>query len=134
MTTGCTSVNKSQRNSSINISVESHLDAHIDVDMSRKITGTAVEVRVLGITTKSSKYYADGVSYNGAGGSLFGGIAELAKAGAAYRAVRSEKNVDVIVAPQYVIKEKSFFPFYKKVIATVTGYPGKIRSIKKSKK
>jgi hypothetical protein len=134
MTTGCTSINKSQRSSSINISVESNLDAHIYVDMSKKITGTAVEVRVLGITTQSSKYYADGVSYNGGGASLFGGITELAKAGAAYRAVRSQKDVDVIVAPQYVIKKKSFFPFYTKVVATVTGYPGKIRSIKKSRK
>lgn len=132
---GCTTVNKSQRNGSIDIVVQGHLKADIDVDMNRVLKGTATETKLFGfITLKSNNHFADGVSYNGGTGGtfLFGdGLAERAKSAAAYVAVRKAKDVDVIVAPQYVIKSKSVLGIYRKVTATVTGYAGKIRRFKK---
>lgn len=132
VSSGCTTINKSQRSGSIDIMLQADMNANVTVDMNRKLKGTATEMRILGIPFKTSKYYADGVSYNGGGGGFFGfdGLAGLAKSAAAYKAVRSQKDVDVLVAPQYVIKKTSLFPFYTKVTATVTGYAGKIRSIK----
>ncbi|TNE97619.1 MAG: hypothetical protein EP326_11165 [Deltaproteobacteria bacterium] len=131
---GCTTVNKSQRNGSIDIVVQSHLKAEIDVDMNRVLKGTATESVLFGfITLNSNNHFADGVSYNGGdGGSIFfGGLTDKAKAAAAYVAVKKAKDVDVIVAPQYVIKTKSVLGLYKKVTATVTGYAGTIKRFKK---
>lgn len=132
----CTSIHKSHRNGSIDISIQSELKADVDVDMNRKLRATAVESRLFGfIPLKSTNHYLDGISYNGGstGGFLFfgEGLVGEAKSAAAYKAVRGQKNVDVLVAPQYAIKVKNVLGIYKKVTATVTGYAGRIRRIKK---
>ena len=132
--TSCTTINKSQRNGSIDIEIQGKLSADIDVDMNRVLKGTASESRLFGvITLASTNHYLDGVSYNGGkSSSFFGeGLAGKAKAAAAYNALRGKKDVDILVAPQYAIKVKNVLGIYRKVTATVMGYAGKIKRIKK---
>lgn len=135
----CSTTNHmSQKAGGLNVAVKSNLQADLDVDMSKKIVGKAHHVRVLGIHTQESMNYADGVSYDGASGggmmSFFGpGMEEAAKSAAAYNATVANK-ADVIVAPQYIVKVKSyFFGAYKEVTAQVWGYGAKIRDIKQVK-
>lgn len=129
-----TTMNRSQKSGSLDVSVKSNLNADVDVDMSKKISGTAKHTKLFGIfDIKTSKHYADGVAYDGGGSgfSLFsGGIVEDTKSAAAYRAVVPNK-ADVLVAPQYLIKVESyFFGAWKEVTAQVSGYAGRIKSIK----
>jgi len=139
LTTGCsTTLNKSQLSSSIDIATKSDLTADIEVDMNKVLKGSAQQVTVLGfIDLEKAEQFADGVTYNGAssGFSLFsGGMIESTKAAAAYRAV-AKQEADVIVAPQYLIRvESKFLGLYKKVSASVSGYAGKIRSIRTNDK
>lgn len=127
-------VNRSQKSGGLDVKVTSNLQADMDVDMSKKIQGTAHHTKLFGlIDIKSSKNYADGVAYDGAAGggfSLFqGGIVEDTKSAAAYNAVVPNK-ADVLVAPQYMIKVESyFFGAWKEVTAQVTGYAGRIKNI-----
>ena len=80
--TGCsTTTNKSQK---------SDLQVDMEVDMSKKIIGTAFHTKLFGLfDIKTSQNYADGVGYDGAGSSgwLAGGMVEDAKSAAAYNAV-----------------------------------------------
>jgi len=131
-------INRSQKSGSLDVKVRSDLQADMDVDMSKKIQGSAHHTKLFGvIDIKSSKNYADGVAYDGAsqGFSLFnGGIVEDAKSAAAYNAVVPNK-ADVLVAPQYMIKVESyFFGAWKEVTAQVSGYAGKIKNIRPSVK
>lgn len=126
----------SQRAGGVDVSVKSQLSADVDVDMTRKIVGKATHVRIFGIHTQSSRNYAEGVTYQteGNGGGMFGlfgpGMEEEAKSAAAYNATVPSK-ADILVAPQYLVKVKSyFFGAYKEVQAQVWGYAGKIRDIK----
>lgn len=137
--TGCsTTYNKSQKSGSLDVKVRSDLQADMDVDMTKKITGAASHTKLFGlIDIKSSQNYADGVAYDAGGGgfSLFsGGVVEDTKSAAAYNAVVPAK-ADVLVAPQYLIKVKSyFFGAWKEVTAQVSGYAGRIKNIKQSQK
>lgn len=135
----CSSTNHlSQKTGGLDVSLRSNLEADVDVDMTKKIVGKAHHVRIFGIHTQSSTNYADGVTYDGAngGGGLFGffgpGMEEAAKSAAAYNATVPNK-ADVLVAPQYLVKVKSYvFGLYKEVHAQVWGYSGKVRDIKKA--
>lgn len=132
----CSTTNHlSQKTGGMNVSVRSNLHADVEVDMTKKIIGKAHHVRILGIHTESSRNYADGVTYDtgAGGGGLFGffgpGMEESAKSAAAYNATVPNK-ADVLVAPQYLVKVKSyFFGAYKEVHAQVWGYSGKVRNI-----
>ncbi len=131
--TGCaTRYHKSQDTGAMDIKVRGNLVADIEVDMSKKIQGTASQKRILGLFwLKHAEQYADGVVYSAAGeSSLFGpGIVDTTKSAAAYLAVTPAK-ADILVAPQYVIKEKSyFFGAYTEVTASVSGYAGKVKNI-----
>jgi hypothetical protein len=132
-----TTNNLSQKSSGLDVSVKSRLEADVDVDMTKKIVGKAHHVRIFGIHTQSSRNYADGVTYNGStGGGLFGffgpGMEEEAKSAAAYNATVPNR-ADVLVAPQYLVKVKSYvFGLYKEVQAQVWGYSGKVRNIKQA--
>ncbi len=131
-----TKMHKSQKAGSLEVNVKSNLHADLDVDMSRKIVGTASHSRLFGLFyIKTSQNFADGVSYDGDQSGWFSsGIVSSAKSAAAYNAVVPSK-ADVIVAPQYLIKVKSyFFGAYKEVTAQVSGYAGTIRSITPSKR
>jgi hypothetical protein len=137
--TGCsTTLNKSQQSSSIDIATKTDLTADIDVNMSNVLKGSAKQVTILGfIDLEKAEQFVDGVTYNGAssGSSLFsGGIIESTKAAAAFRAI-AKQDVDVLVAPQYLVRvDSKFMGFYKKVTVTVSGYAGKIRNIRSADK
>lgn len=131
-------MNRSQKSGSLDVKVKSDLQADMDIDMAKKISGTAKHTKLFGlIDIKTSKNYADGVAYDGAaqGFSLFtGGVVEDAKSAAAYNAVVPNK-ADVLVAPQYLIKVESyFFGAWKEVTAQVSGYAGRIKNIRQSTK
>jgi len=136
---GCsTTLNKSQPAGALNLHVQSKLDADVEVDMNRQVKGSAHQVKLLWIfPIKQSKRFVDGVNYSsGDTGFKFfsGGVEDETKAAAAYNAV-IPNNVEVLVAPQYTIKVKSyFFGAWKEVTASVTGYAGKIKGFKKSTK
>ena len=131
MMSGCSTYHKSQRNGSIDIMMKADMKANISVNMNRVLKGSASVTRLFGIEFGAT-HFADGVSYNGGdGGGLFGeGLAGLAKSAAAYNAVKGKKDVDVLVAPQYVIKKTNVLYIYTKVTASVTGYAGKIKGIR----
>lgn len=138
LVTGCsTTMNKSQKSGMLDVKVKSDLQADVDVDMTKKIVGTASHSKLFGLfNIKSSQNYVDGVAYDGgtSGGWFGGGMIEDTKSAAAYNAVVPNK-ADVIVAPQYLIKVKSyFFGTYKEVTAQVSGYAGRIRNIGSSKR
>ncbi len=138
--TSCTTyVNKSQPSSSVNFVVDAPMEADVDVDMTRILKGQATEAEIIGIRLQTNHNYLDGVTYGGgegAGGGFLGGFfsdgtIDRAKAGAAFNALKKEKDVDVLVAPRYVVQQKKvFFGFYKKVTVEVTAYAGKIKRIK----
>lgn len=128
-------MNRSQSAGELDVRVHSNLAADLDVDMTKKISGSAKHTKLFGlIDIKTSKHFADGVNYGvekKGGLSFFGpSIVDEAKSAAAYRAVVPNR-ADVLVAPQYLIKVESyFFGAWKEVTAQVTGYAGKIRNIK----
>lgn len=133
LATGCANhIHKNQDTAAMDVKVRANLMADVEVDMTKKIQGSAHQSRVLGfIWIKHAHHYADGVAYSAAGeSSFFGpGIVEQTKSAAAYKAVVPTKS-DLIVAPQYTIKEKSyFFGAYTEVTATVSGYSGKVKNI-----
>ena len=119
---GCASTNKSHVFSDLTVSTQSELDAEISVDLSKKLTGTAKATYLFNIFQLSGDTeFADG----------YGGMGPVgkAKSAAAYKAI-SESDADVLVSPQYVVDFKSQV-FIQDVTVTVTGYGGKIVSIKK---
>lgn len=128
-----TTTNRNQKSSALDVSLTSRLEAELDIDMSKKINGTAKQAKLFGfINIKSASDFVDGVNYDGTSGgfSLFsGGIVEETKSAAAHNAVVPNK-ADVIVAPQYVVRVHSFLGIYKEVTALVSGYAGKIKDIR----
>jgi hypothetical protein len=130
---GCTSINKSHLNSPLNINVKSDLKAIIEVDTSKKLIGYASGVYLLHFFKISGDdRYADGLNYNENNPSFleqFLGLTHQVKSAAAYNAIRTSR-ADVIMAPQYVIETNHWNPLYKQVKVKVTGFPGKIVSIK----
>ena len=137
LVTGCsTKIHKSQNSGSLELKVKSDLQVDVDVDMSKKIAGNASHSTLFGLfDIKSSQNYVDGVSYNGDSSGWFSnGLVDSTKSAAAYNAIVPAR-ADVIVAPQYLIKVKSyFFGAFKEVTAKVTGYAGKIRNISNTKR
>jgi len=130
--TSCSSVNRSHLNQGIDISIASPMDAQIDVDLTRKLTGYASGGYLFHLFKVSGdNKYADGVTYNGDNGGILSFISKIesVKAAAAYNAIRTSES-EVLVSPQYVIEESNWNPFYKLIKVKVTGYPGRVVSIK----
>ena len=133
----CTSINKSHLNSSIGITIDSPLDAKVDVDMTKKLVGYASGGYLFHVfKVAGDNKYADGVSYSAssAGGGILGFLDAFSKtsevrSAAAYNAIRTS-DADILINPQYVIEESNWNPFYKLIKVKVTGYPGKVISIK----
>ena len=135
---GCsTSTHRSFTAGAINLNVTSNMLADVEVDMTKKISGTATQKKVLIFTTEAPEYFADGVTYSVQGtssggglffGGLFGDASGAVKAAAAYNALHSAK-ADIIVAPQYVVKQNKGL-FTEEISVMVTGYPGKLKAIK----
>ena len=130
---GCTSIKKSHLNSSVEISVKSDLKAVIEVDTSKKLIGYASGVYLFHLFKISGDdRFGDGVSYNQKDTPFFERLFSLThsvKSAAAYNAIRTSR-ADVIMSPQYVIETNNWNPLYKQVKVKVTGFPGKIVSIK----
>ena len=133
LTGSCSSINKGHLNSNLKISIESNMNASINVDTSQKLTGYASGIYLFHLFKISGdSKYADDIEFNeGKAGTfeqLFSNTYPV-KAAAAYNAIRTSK-ADVIIAPQYVIESNNWNPFYKEVKVKVTGYPGYIVSIR----
>ena len=129
---GCTSINRSYLDSSMNVSIESPMKAKIDVDMGNKLVGYASGGYFLHLfMTSGDNRYADNVTFNNDNRGLFSSWSKVnaVKAAATYNALRTT-NADIIVNPQYVIEENHWNPFYKLIKVKVTGHPGKIVAIK----
>ncbi len=139
LTSACTSINRSHMNASIGISIDSPMDARIDVDMTKKLVGYASGGYLFHLLRVSGdNKFADGISYNSGGHSDGGFLSSISsalskvegvKSAAAYNAIRTS-DADVLINPQYVIEESNWNPFYKLIKVKVTGYPGKVISIK----
>ena len=124
---------------SIGISISSPMDARIDVDMTKKLVGYASGGYLFHLLRVSGdNKFADGIQYNSPGNSdpnfletLTAGLSKVdsVKSAAAYNAIRTS-DADVLINPQYVIEESNWNPFYKLIKVKVTGYPGKVISIK----
>lgn len=132
ITSGCTSINRSYLDSSLQVSVESPMKAKIDVDMTNKLVGYASGGYFLHFfMTSGDNRYTDNVTFNNEKSGLFSTWSKVnaVKAAATYNALRTT-NADIIVNPQYVVEENHWNPFYKTIKVKVTGYPGKIAAIK----
>jgi|TARA_B100000959_G_C14443619_1_gene403777 hypothetical protein len=120
--TGCASVNQSHIYSPVGVSISSEMTADVDVDLSKKLIGTAKGTYFLGIVKISGdSKYADGYGGLGTTGKV--------KAAAAFDAI-SKSDGDILVSPQYVVTTNFIFPF-KTIIVDVSGFEGKIKEIKK---
>lgn len=128
----CSSINKSHKNSSIAISIDTPMVAKVDVDMTKKLTGYASGGYLFHLLKMSGdNKYIDGVRFNGKSPSIFSIVSKISevKAAATYNAVRTSE-ADILVDPQYVVEESNWNPFYKLIKVKVTGYPGRVISIK----
>ena len=111
------------------------MTADIDVDMSKKISGTATMKKFLFFTTTQPENFADGVTYSMNGTNSTGLLAFLGgspvdgvKSAAAYNALNSAK-AEILVAPTYVVKSIDNL-ITKEITVQVSGYAGKLKSIK----
>lgn len=135
----CSTINKSHMNASIGVTIDSPMDAKIDVDMTKKLVGYASGGYLFHLLKVSGDgKYADGIAFNSPGGGdsgflsgILNSISKTAevKAAAAYNAIRTS-DADVLINPQYIVEEGNWNPFYKLIKVKVTGYPGKVISIK----
>jgi hypothetical protein len=128
----CSSINKAHMHSGIEIRIDSTMKAQIDVDMTTKLTGYAYGGYLFNmLKINGDSKYADGISYNGTNPGLLAILSkvEAVKAAAAYNAIRQSK-ADVLISPQYVVEETHWNPFWKSIKVKVTGYAGKVVSIK----
>lgn len=134
---GCSTVShRSQLSSSLNVNMQSDLKADIEVDLENRLRGVAKGSTLFWVfDIEAPDTFLDGVSYNGGSGGgglsfLSGGLTESVKSAAAYKATSAGK-CDVLVFPQYQIKvTKRLMGMYKEVSAVVTGFAGRIKSIK----
>jgi hypothetical protein len=131
MVSGCSSLNKSQYSSNLQVSTVAPLQA--DIEVGKKISGNASMTRVLGIFVFGPDKYVDGVSYGQSSKSMFSMYDyDDLKSAAAYMAV-NKSGADVIVAPQYVVEQNNYLLF-KTVNVTVNGYEGNIKGFKSTDK
>ncbi|MGV8920073.1 MAG: hypothetical protein ACOH2R_20090 [Pseudomonas sp.] len=128
-TSGCVSYNASQPTAPITGAVTTDLKA--DVKVGEQITGESSTNILFGwLNVGGDTQFADGVTYDGSGGSAIGFLDPVSsvKAAAAYKAVKSS-GADLIVAPRYEVTVENYFVF-KKVSVKVTGNKGSIASIR----
>ncbi len=136
LSVSCTSINKSHLNSSVGITISSPMEAKIDVDMTKKLVGYASGGYLFHLfKVAGDNKHVDGVSYSASDEngflSFFNAFSKSSevRSAAAYNAIRTSE-ADILINPQYVIEESNWNPFYKLIKVKVTGYPGKVISIK----
>ena len=119
--TGCVSTKQSHIYSDLNVKTVSNLDADIEVDLSKKLTGTSHSQYLFGFFQLSGdSEFADGYGGMGSVGAT--------KSAAAFKAIK-QSDADVLVSPQYVVEVNDQL-IIKDIVVTVTGYGGKFVSIK----
>lgn len=129
----CSSISKSHLNQSVHITIEAPMAAKIDVDMTKKLTGYASGGYFLHLFRVSGdNKFTDNIRFNGAEPGFFSFLSKVAsvKAAAFYNAIRMNPDADILVNPQYVVEENHWNPFYKLIKVKVTGYPGRLVSLK----
>ena len=124
---GCSSLNQSAPSTGLSSSVEADFAA--DIELGPKATGRSKTTVILGFIKLGDSQFADGVNY-GVGKPSFGfGATEDAKSAAAYKALQTNKS-DSLVAPRYTVDEFNFLYIFRTIDAEVTGFTGKIKSVK----
>ncbi|MDR0535278.1 MAG: hypothetical protein LBG65_02835 [Puniceicoccales bacterium] len=111
-----------------------------DVEVGKKVSGEATVTEILGFIQIGADKQANGVNYGlqGAGAtsiisSIFGeGGIDKAKAAAAYVAITSNPNTDLLVAPTYIVSTEDFVVF-KRHTARVSALQGTIRKVRQEK-
>jgi hypothetical protein len=93
--------------------------AHVDVDTTQSLIGMSTSTHILGFIRMGDKEFADYPGINLG----FGGNNRLKRA-AVYKALEGT-NVDILVNPKYLIREKRAF-FFRKTTVQVAGFGGKI--------
>ena len=134
----CTNTSFNQLSGDIKVNIESNLDAKITVG--EQITGTGSEsvlfwfIRLPGTRFRASGNVASMSNSSPASMSLplvnsvnFLNIVENAKGEAIYDAINTSK-ADLIINPQYTIRENDYF-FFKTVTCEVTGMKGTINKV-----
>ena len=118
---GCASFNQSHIYSDLNLSTKSELNAEITVNTNTKLQGSASSTLLFGLLKVSGdSKYSDGYGGLGAVGKT--------KSAAAFKALNGS-DADILVSPQYVVEVNNQI-LQKTIKGTVTGYGGKINSIK----
>ena len=117
----CASFNQSHIYSDLNLSTKSELNAEITVNTDTKLKGSASSTLLFGLLKiGGDSKYSDGYGGMGAVGKT--------KSAAAFKALNGS-NADILVSPQYVVEVNNQI-WQKTIRVTVTGYGGKINSIK----
>ncbi len=134
--TGCSTTYLNDNSGTLVPNITSNLEADIDVDITKKISGEGSVTYLFGFIPLTLKTYSTtGIVYSGSGGSsnplnmILSMLpdTDLAKGEAAYNAVKNS-NVDIIVDPVFEMTTTNFILFTKQT-AKVTGYKGTIKSI-----
>ena len=124
---GCSSLNQSAPSNALQSSIEA--DFKPEIEIGPITTGRSKTTVIFGFIKFGDSQYADGVNY-GVGKPSFGsGAIEEAKSAAAYKALQANKS-DLLVAPKYTVDEFNFLNIFRTFDAEVTGYSGKIKSVK----
>ena len=123
----CSATHKSHIVAPVAVSVSSNLNADVEVDMSRKLTGRAKGTYWFGLL----KLTGDSSYLDGYGDSL--SPVGKVKSAAAFNALNRAGDVDVLVSPNYIVHQ-TLYPLYIFAFVTydveVTGYAGQIKDIR----
>lgn len=133
--TGCTSFESNRGGIPLDVIMKVEVQPDVEI-VQRKVVGKATTKSLFGLFTWGVENQVVGVNYNGEGApvSLFSGLdpaTSAAKNGAAYDAC-SKSKADLLLAPRYNLKINDYL-IYKEVNCSVSGYPGKLKSIKLKK-
>jgi hypothetical protein len=124
---GCSSLNQSAPSNALQSSIEAEFSP--DIEIGPRVTGRSKTTVIFGFLRFGDSQFADGVNY-GVGKPSFGsGAVEEAKSAAAYKALQTSK-ADLLVAPKYTVDEFNFLNIFRTFDAEVTGFSGKIKSVK----
>jgi len=124
---GCSSLNQSAPSNALRSSIEAEFSP--DIEIGPRVTGRSKTTVIFGFLRFGDSQFADGVNY-GVGKPSFGsGAVEEAKSAAAYKALQTSK-ADLLVAPKYTVDEFNFLNIFRTFDAEVTGFSGKIKSVK----
>ena len=97
------------------VSINTNIEADVEVDKSKTLTGFSQTKVVLGIFKTEDNMFSDAFG---------GGVGDKEKKAATYKALENT-DFDILVNPKYIVKVENRL-FVKKVSVNVVGYGGKI--------